>query len=86
MVHIAPIYVEIEATRACFVTNQGHETINPKNRNLEHRNRRGNFNDFVMKGSTVLHLGITPSLILTLHASFDMIGFRAFYMDLERLF
>ena len=81
------MYVEFGATRACFVTKQGQESINRKNRNLEHRNRRGNFNGFFMKGPTVLHLGIiTPSLIRISQASFDMIGSQAFYMVLERPF
>ena len=34
------------ATRACFVTKQGQETINLNIRNLENRNRPGNFNVF----------------------------------------
>ena len=38
--------LEFGATRACFVTKQGQESIKRKIRNLENRNRRGNFNVF----------------------------------------
>ena len=34
------MYVEFEATRACFVTKERQESINRKIRHLEHRNRR----------------------------------------------
>ena len=87
LLHITPIYVEFGATRACFMTTQGQETINRKIRNLENRNRRWNFNVCFMTWLTVLDLGIkNPSLILILQAAFDRIGFRAFYIVLERRF
>ena len=80
------MFAELGATRACFVSRQGQETIHRKNCNLENRKRRGNFNTSFMKESTVLHLGlITLSLMLILQASFDMIGFRAVYMVLEQV-
>ena len=40
------MYVQFGATRACFVTKQGQESINRKIYNLEHRNRRGHSNFF----------------------------------------
>ena len=42
------MFVESGATRACFVTKQGQETINRKIRNLEKQNRSGNSNLFFM--------------------------------------
>ena len=57
-----------------------------KSKNPQPRTSSRNFNFIFMKLSSVLHLGIIcPSLIQMLQASFDMIGFRAFYMVLERL-
>ena len=47
LLQITRIYVEFGATRACFVTKQGQETINRKIRKREHRNRRGNVNAFL---------------------------------------
>ena len=46
LLHMTRTYVKFGANRACFVTKQDQESKNRKIRNLENRNRRGNFNVF----------------------------------------
>ena len=81
------MYVEFGATRACFVTKQGQESINRKIRNLENQNLRGHVDDVYERGNRIVkHLGIiTTSLIEILQSSFDIV-FRPFHIFLERVF
>ena len=60
MFHITPIYVELGATRACFVTKQGPESKHRKIRNLEHRNRHGNFNVFYERVNRITSRDYNP--------------------------
>ena len=83
------MYVEFGATRACFVTKQCQEPIKQKIRNLEHRNREKNSICLIKCSNIyVTSRDYNPifDIILILQATFDMIGFRAFYLVLERLF
>ena len=60
MLHVTPVYVEFGATRACFVTKQGQESINRKIRNLDNPNRRGVFIVFYERANRIASRDYNP--------------------------